>query len=415
MDKKRYAKLAVMAILMFVYGCENTSSETEKPASKPSLSSQEDTDENRVLEKDKKLTPNVVIAGKVENGFNASVVLEANTNSGTVRIGQAYTDANGDFSIEGAIEAMGLYQLRLEERLEQGKEPKVVPLTLEVNDSVFIALNFNDFNHSPKYSGTRWAEPMNKYIQEMNKFMEWQKGLQQQNQYDNETLMKMVKKEKKAMDDFSLKSIKNDPSNPINILLMSNLMPMMGFEHWDKEQLKGLQQIKSGFEEAYPDHPMTKNIANQVAQVEKDYNAFIDFTENNIAPEIELEDTEGRVRKLSDLRGKFVLIDFWASWCGPCRMENPNVVRVYNEYKDKNFDIFSVSLDQDKGKWKKAIAADGLSWDNHVSDLKAWSSVVVQSYGIKGIPHTVLINPEGEIVATNLRGNQLEQKLKEVL
>jgi thiol-disulfide isomerase/thioredoxin len=160
---------------------------------------------------------------------------------------------------------------------------------------------------------------------------------------------------------------------------------------------------------------MTNNIAKQVQQVEKDFRDFIDFTQNNIAPEISLETPEGEILNLTDLRGKYVLIDFWASWCGPCRMENPNVVRVYNEYKDKNFDIFSVSLDQDKGKWQKAIIADGLSWKNHVSDLKGWGSVVVQSYGIKGIPHTVLIDPDGKIVATNLRGDMLERKLKEVL
>jgi len=117
---------------------------------------------------------------------------------------------------------------------------------------------------------------------------------------------------------------------------------------------------------------------------------------------------------LASLRGKTVLIDFWASWCRPCRAENPNVVRVYNKYKDKGFDVFSVSLDNRKGAWEKAIQDDGLVW-NHVSDLNGWKSSVVSLYRFKGIPFTVLIDKEGKIIAKNLRGPALEQKLKEVL
>jgi thiol-disulfide isomerase/thioredoxin len=117
--------------------------------------------------------------------------------------------------------------------------------------------------------------------------------------------------------------------------------------------------------------------------------------------------------KLSSLRGKVVLIDFWASWCGPCRKENPNVVRLYNQYKAKGFTVFSVSLDQDAEAWKKAIASDGLIWPNHVSDLLGWQTPLVQLYAFEGIPHTVLIDQEGKIIGTGLRGESLEQKLKE--
>ena len=130
------------------------------------------------------------------------------------------------------------------------------------------------------------------------------------------------------------------------------------------------------------------------------------------APDIAMMDPAGNQRKLSDLRGKMVLIDFWASWCGPCRRENPNVVRIYNQYKAKGFEIFSVSLDSDKAKWQAAIAQDGLVWDNHVSDLKGWQNGAAQQYGISSIPHTILVGPDGKIVATHLRGPQLEEALK---
>jgi len=133
------------------------------------------------------------------------------------------------------------------------------------------------------------------------------------------------------------------------------------------------------------------------------------------APEITLPNPDGKPIALSSLKGKVVLIDFWASWCGPCRKENPNVVKVYQKYKDKGFDVFSVSLDKDKNSWLEAIKKDGLVWPNHVSDLAYWSSSVVPQYGISGIPFTVLIDREGKIVAKALRGAQLEEKLAGLL
>lgn len=132
------------------------------------------------------------------------------------------------------------------------------------------------------------------------------------------------------------------------------------------------------------------------------------------APDIELPDPSGQLRRLSDLRGKVVLIDFWASWCGPCRMENPNVVRLYKQYHDKGFEIFSVSLDKSLDSWVKAINDDHLEWPNHVSDLKYWSSAAGRLYGISSIPSTVLVSPDGRILARNLRGRELENKLKEI-
>ena len=132
------------------------------------------------------------------------------------------------------------------------------------------------------------------------------------------------------------------------------------------------------------------------------------------APDIELADPEGKMRKLSDLRGKVVLIDFWASWCRPCRAENPNVVRLYQKYHDKGFEIFSVSLDNNREAWIKAIADDHLVWPNHVSDLRGWSSAGGRLYGVQSIPSTVLVGPDGMVLARNLRGQQLENKLNEI-
>lgn len=125
------------------------------------------------------------------------------------------------------------------------------------------------------------------------------------------------------------------------------------------------------------------------------------------------KDVNGKAVSLSSFKGKYVLVDFWASWCGPCRAENPNVVNAYNQYKDKNFTVLGVSLDQEKQSWLQAIAADKLTW-THVSDLQYWSNEVAQLYHIQSIPQNFLIDPNGIIIGKNLRGEELQAKLREL-
>jgi peroxiredoxin len=148
----------------------------------------------------------------------------------------------------------------------------------------------------------------------------------------------------------------------------------------------------------------------QLAQMEKENSSWV----GKQAPEMSLPDASGKSISLASFKGKYLLVDFWASWCGPCRAENPNVVAAYKEFKDKNFAILGVSLDKEKDAWQDAIKEDHLTW-THVSDLKYWQSQAVETFHFSGIPFNVLIDPEGKIIGQGLRGDELENKLKQVL
>jgi len=191
--------------------------------------------------------------------------------------------------------------------------------------------------------------------------------------------------------------IDENPSSPVCIFFVDNLNTDKYYSYYKKlsDNLK-----------PYAHNKMVAEFITKTENIQK-------LKIGNEAPEIALKNPDGKVVKLSSLRGNYVLIDFWASWCRPCRAENPNNVKLYKKYHDKGFEIYGVSLDRNKTSWIKAIKDDGLNW-TQVSDLKFWQSEGARIYNVRAIPHTVLLDKEGKILANGLRGSNLEKKLEEI-
>ncbi|TVR39724.1 MAG: TlpA family protein disulfide reductase [Cryomorphaceae bacterium] len=211
---------------------------------------------------------------------------------------------------------------------------------------------------------------------------------------------------REAYQRFQKEYVAKNTDSPACISILGEMNP--------EEHLELFKEVHKGIEPVFSSHIYYSMLGNQIAEAERKVSAMAKLSPGSEAPDIELADPNGKVIPLSSLRGKVVLIDFWASWCKPCRVENPKVVKMYNEMKDKGFEIYGVSLDRDKDKWVEAIQQDGLTWPQ-VSDLQFWNSAAAKLYNVSSIPHTVLIDRDGKIVASGLRGRALENKVEEML
>ncbi len=218
---------------------------------------------------------------------------------------------------------------------------------------------------------------------------------------DTETMTEIEERYKQIEGENSV-SIKNKIKEMGNSLAVFYAVNYLDAE----QEFAFLKELADTFQVARPNSRYTQQFVEQV-------NALSQLAVGMLAPDIALPNPEGDTVRLSSLRGKYVMINFWAAWCKPCRMENPNVLRLYDQYKDKGFEIYGVSLDRTKDAWVEAIAADKLPW-KHVSDLQYFNSEAAALYSINAIPATVLLDKEGKIIAKNLRGEALAAKLAEI-
>jgi len=352
---------------------------------------------------------NLWISGTIKGAEGMMVYVEAPSEDGMISLFSGKVDDQGKIELEGNIAGLGFYQLRLGDNKENA-----IPITPLPNDKLKLNTSLNEFTVKPNVSGAPWTKTMNQYMAKQAVFRaEQMKLMANQGQLTEQEYAKNIINFKAPLVSFAKKEIDKNPSNPYNIILTMELFPMTGFDGWDESNLKSFKKVSDSYTSTYGVCPASSALEAQYSQLETGYLQFAQIENGELtAPNFALLDVNGKAVKLSDFRGNLVLIDFWASWCGPCRQESPNMVKLYNTYKNKNFTILSVSLDEDPTKWKEAIQRDGLAWKTHVSDLRGWKSGMPQLYGFDGIPFTVLVNPEGKIIAKGLRGAALVQKIE---
>ncbi len=321
-------------------------------------------------------------------------------------------DNAGSITLKGKAKEAGLYQLTVENG----------PVLVLVNDAENIQVDLDLSKHDRFYtvSGSEGSEQLRDFIQQytdrsasINNIFSRMDSLKQTGAPDS-VLLAVTEEKNKAIASITdyLKGFISKSSNPAVSLFALGISSRV-FSKTDFETALS-QSLKK-----FPEHGMLKSMKQtfdmqqaQMAEMEKQKAARSLIGKE--APDLTMPDPNGKNISIRDFRGKYVLVDFWASWCAPCRQENPNVVRAYDKFRNKNFTILGVSLDKEKGPWEKAISADKLIW-SHMSDLKFWESESVKAYGFEGIPYNVLIDPSGKVIAENLRGFDLEQKLSEVL
>ena len=323
-----------------------------------------------------------------------------------VLVDSTSVDENGNFSFKNYTPKIGFYRIKVNSQ-------NFAALILDSADRVTVTGSIKDLGNTYKVTGS----PETTLFMEYNELGKANKYQQDSLNLAFQTVMGTLKMDSLKMDSLSkifqppydamtakfsrelAAKLKNNPSMYASLLWLQGVEP--------SENIELYKTLDEALMKKFPNDKMVRSIHEGIAKE-------LATLSGQEAPEINLPTPDGKELALSSFRGKIVLIDFWASWCGPCRKEMPNVVKIYNKFKNKGFEIYGVSLDQDKDRWLEAIVKDGITWPQ-VSDLKYWNCEAAKAYAVQGIPYTVLVDKEGKIIAKGLRGIELEEAIDKAL
>jgi len=346
------------------------------------------------------LLNNITVTGTVVNVQSSSMVyLSQLVGQGMEPIDSSKVRADNSFSLSANIKSPNFFQLTL-----GGKEYTI--LILEPGQNVHIDIDAKQLMKPINITGSDDTKKVYTMLGTLNSYKAQQDALESEYQKvygtpKQDSVGKILMQKYQSIEALKINYLKSEISTKPSLASMLFIDQIKIDENLDLyEKVDKILYAK------YPNNAFVGDLHRKVA-------SKLQLAIGRPAPEINLSSPEGKNIKLSSFRGKVVLIDFWASWCGPCRRESPNMVKIYNKYHSKGFEIYSVSLDKEKSSWVKAIGADHLAW-THVSDLRYWSSVAAKDYGVGSIPFTVLVDEKGNIIAKGLRGPALEQKLEEI-
>ena len=344
-----------------------------------------------------------MVSGQIVGAGDQSVGLcNMNYQKGMVPLATFNTDKDGKFDTKFELSTPDYYFLRFQ-------NGQILYLILNGQDSIKVYGDVKNIMEISNIIGSEDSQIMNEFLVEWGKFSRVKDSLT--------NVIRINPAKQTEVDGFFKPFAQDFYMKRNNLINKFNTSPSIiaTLNAIDKElEWSTYQNVVHYLTLSFPESPTVQNTANYVAEEIKVRERKKFLQPGNPAKDIALPTPEGDTLRLSDLKGNVVLIDFWASWCGPCRRENPNVVNMYNMYKDEGFTVYSVSMDTNRDKWIAAIAKDGLVWPNHVSDLKGWASSAGADYVVKSIPFTVLVDREGKIIGTNIRGVNLQNQLKAI-
>lgn len=349
------------------------------------------------------------VEGTVKNSSSKMIYLELNSSSRPLIVDSSVVSSDGAYKLSAGADEENLYSLRTDQ--------SPYPFAIIINDAnkINVAADLSKLENAYTVTGSAASQELRDFDK---------KYVEQNRKLDGFYKHYMLMTQTKPTDSFSQTKIDSaKTSDSLQFEASSKDLKEFGKGMSEKTKSPALAQYILSFFEPGSQRPFEFTRMEWRETVTKSAERFPDNRIINEwkqtlradeAPDFTMQDTGGKAVSLSSFKGKYVLIDFWASWCKPCRYENPNVVAAYNQFRHKNFTVLGVSLDESKDAWLKAIETDGLTW-THVSDLKGWENAAAALYGVKSIPYNVLLDPKGNIVAEDVRGKELFTSLEKFL